>query len=153
MLLSLWWEPRNAKDRTSQHTLLYEDLFSYLLYIISGKNTSHFIGDIVTKSCPTLCYPMDCSRSGSFIHGIFQARIQVWVAISYPSRTSWPRDWTCSSCISCIAGGFFTTEPPGKPLQYNFILLSLVCFILLSLVNSHFIKLGLFIVWYLIYHI
>ena len=33
----------------------------------------------VTQSCPTLCDPMDCSLSGSSVHGIFQARILEWV--------------------------------------------------------------------------
>ena len=31
----------------------------------------------------TLCYPMDCSLPGSSVHGIFQARILEWVAISF----------------------------------------------------------------------
>ena len=44
-----------------------------------------------TQSCPTLWDPMDCSLPGSFVHGIFQARILQWVAISS------------------------STEPPGKP--------------------------------------
>ena len=38
---------------------------------------------LVTKSCPTLCNPMDCSPPGSSAHGIFQARIQDWVAIFF----------------------------------------------------------------------
>ena len=33
--------------------------------------------------CPTLCDPVDCSPAGSCIHGIFQARILEWVAISF----------------------------------------------------------------------
>ena len=37
----------------------------------------------VAQSCPTLCDPMDCSPPGSSIHGIFQARILEWVAISF----------------------------------------------------------------------
>ena len=43
------------------------------------------------------CDPMDCSVPGSSVHGIFQARILEWVAIS-----SWPRDQTRVSCVSCI---------------------------------------------------
>ena len=35
----------------------------------------------VTQSCPTLCDPMDCSLSGSSVHGIFQARVLEWIAI------------------------------------------------------------------------
>ena len=47
----------------------------------------------VVQLCPTLCNPMDCSLSGSSFHGIFQARILEWVAISFSKRSSWPRDW------------------------------------------------------------
>ena len=43
---------------------------------------------LVTKLCLTLCSPMDCSLPGSSVHGIFQARILEWVAISF-SRSSW----------------------------------------------------------------
>ena len=35
----------------------------------------------VTKSCPTLSDPMDCSPPGSSLHGIFQARVLEWGAI------------------------------------------------------------------------
>ena len=37
----------------------------------------------VTQSCPTLCDPVDCSLPGSSLHGILQARILEWVAISF----------------------------------------------------------------------
>ena len=43
---------------------------------------------------------------------IFQTRILESVTISSSRGSSWPRVWTC---VSCTAGGFFTTEPPGKP--------------------------------------
>ena len=67
------------------------------------------------QSCPTLCYPVDCSPPGSSVHGISQARILEWVAISSSRGSSWPRDQTHDSCVSCTAGRFFTTEPLGKP--------------------------------------
>ena len=38
---------------------------------------------VVTQSCPTLYYPMDCSPPGSSVHRISQARILEWVAISF----------------------------------------------------------------------
>ena len=57
------------------------------------------------------CNPVDCSLPGSSVHGIFQARILEWVSISYSRGSSLPRDQTQ---VSCIAGGFFTPEPPGK---------------------------------------
>ena len=68
--------------------------------------------------CPTLCYPMDCSPPSSSVRGISQARILEWVAISSSRGSSWPSklwDQTHNSCVSCIAGRFFTTEPSGKP--------------------------------------
>ena len=40
---------------------------------------------------------------------ILQARILNWVAMPSPSESSWPRDWTCISYASALAGGFFTS--------------------------------------------
>ena len=48
----------------------------------------------VAQSCPTLCDPMDCSLPGSSVHGIFQVIVLEWIAISYSSGSSWPRDRT-----------------------------------------------------------
>ena len=44
----------------------------------------------VTQLCPTLCDPMDCRLPGSSVHGIFQARILEWTAISFPRGSSQP---------------------------------------------------------------
>ena len=46
---------------------------------------------LVVQSFPTLCDPMDCAPD-SFIHGIFQARILEWVAITFSRGSSQPRD-------------------------------------------------------------
>ena len=59
----------------------------------------------VSQSCPTLCDPMDCSLPGFSIHGIFQARVPDWVALSFSRGSSQPRDRTW---VSCIAGRCFT---------------------------------------------
>ena len=59
----------------------------------------------VAQSCPTLCDPMDCSLPGSSVHGIFQARVLEWVAISFSRGSSQPRDQTW---VSRIAGRSFT---------------------------------------------
>ena len=48
----------------------------------------------VAQSCPTLCNPMDCSLPGFSVHGIFQARVLEWVAISFSRGSSQPRDRT-----------------------------------------------------------
>ena len=59
----------------------------------------------VTQLCPTLCDPVDCSLSGSSIHGIFQARLLEWIAISFSRGSSQPRDQTQ---VSHIVGRCFT---------------------------------------------
>ena len=69
---------------------------------------------LVTESCMTLCEPMDYNLPGSSVHGILQSRILNWVAMFFSSGSSWPRNQTFISCISCIAGGFFTV-----PLAYE----------------------------------
>ena len=45
---------------------------------------------LVIQSCPTLCDPMNCSPPGFSVHGILQARILVWVAISFFRGSSNP---------------------------------------------------------------
>ena len=52
----------------------------------------------LTQSYPTLRNPMDCSPPGSSVHGILQARIPEWVAISSSRGSSQPRDQTHVSC-------------------------------------------------------
>ena len=54
------------------------------------------------------CNFMDYSLPGSTIHGIFQARILKWIAISFSRRSSQPRDWTW---VSHIVGRRFTILP------------------------------------------
>ena len=61
---------------------------------------------------------MNCSLPGSSVHWIFQARILEWVAISASKESSWLRDRTGISGVSCIVGRFFTTEPPGRMCRW-----------------------------------
>ena len=58
--------------------------------------------NMCAQMCLNLCDPMDCSPPGSSVHGISQARILQWVAISFARVSSWPRDQTCIFCFSCI---------------------------------------------------
>ena len=67
----------------------------------------------LVQLCPNLCNPTDCGPPVSSVHGILQARILEWAAIPFSRRIS--RDWTW---VSCTAGRFFITEPPGKPLRF-----------------------------------
>ena len=81
----------------------------------------------VTQLCLTFCDPMDCSLPGSSIHGIFQARILEWFAISFSRGSSWPRDWTQVSCTALDAAAKslqscptlcdpIDGSPPGSPI-------------------------------------
>ena len=63
---------------------------------------------------------MDCSPPGSSVHGILQARILEWVAISFSKEFSRPRDQTCKCHVSCIAGGFFTHSATREALNKEY---------------------------------
>ena len=68
-----------------------------------GRHGSHCsVLCSVIQLCLTLCDPMDCSPPDSSVHGIFQARILEQVAISSSRGSSWIRDWSRVSWISCI---------------------------------------------------
>ena len=94
---------------------------------------------LVTKLCPTLCDSMSYSLPGSSVHGISQARILEWVAVSFSRGIFLTQDRTW---VSCIAGRFFISwatseshstgdpcsvlglgrspgEGNGNPLQYS----------------------------------
>ena len=71
---------------------------------------------LVSNHVQLFCNPMDCSPPGSSIKGISQSGILEWVAISFSRRSYQLRDQTL---VSHIEGGFFTAEPPGKPLCWN----------------------------------
>ena len=66
---------------------------------LTRSKTSLEVESEVAQSCPTLCNPMDCSLPGSSIHGILQARVLDWVAISFSRGSSQPRDRTWVSRI------------------------------------------------------
>ena len=70
----------------------------------------------VAELCPTFCNHMDCSPPASSVHGISQARILEWVAISSSRASSLPRHQIQVSCISCIVRRVLyhqaTWEPP-----------------------------------------
>ena len=70
----------------------------------------------VAQSCPTLRDSMDCSLPGFSVHGIFQARILEWVAISSSRDLPDPGIEPKSPVSPALAGGFFATKPLQKPL-------------------------------------
>ena len=94
-----WFNIRNiVVKRKEKQTwcLKHSDLYLFLImfpWIRIRAKSLH--------SCPTLCDPVDCSLPGSCDHGILQARILEWGAISYSRGSSQPRDRTCVSYVSC----------------------------------------------------
>ena len=69
---------------------------------------------LATQSCLTHCDPMECSPPDSSVHGILQARIVEWVAISFSRGSSWPKVWTHASCGT---DRFFTVWATRKALK------------------------------------
>ena len=87
---------------------LWMQLAFYLLTVPSRFYFNVWVRKVkvkVAQLCLTLCDPMDWSLPGSCVHGILQARILEWVAISFSRGSSRPRNWTQ---VSCTAGRFFT---------------------------------------------
>ena len=74
---------------------------------------------LVAQLCPTLCDPVNCSPPGSSVHGILQARILEWAAISSCRDPPDPGIEPMSPVSPVLAGGFFTTEPVGKPCIWS----------------------------------
>ena len=73
----LWWECiKNGLAKWNKINCL---LLLFVFYVL------------VAKTIPTLCDPTDYSPPGSSVHGISQARILEWVAISISRGSSWPR--------------------------------------------------------------
>ena len=76
------------------------------MHVVAGgmwKSMCACVGAPLLQSCLTLCNPMDCSPPGSSVHGILQARILKWVAISSSRGSSLSRDQTLISYVSCIS--------------------------------------------------
>ena len=95
---SSWWKPC-TRDRRAEGRILGLRCVRWW-----------FSRSIVSDSCDS----MDCSPPGSSVHGISQARILEWVAISFLNGSSQPKNQTH---VSFIAGRLYTTEPPGIPLD------------------------------------
>ena len=94
-----------------ENALEEEDLIEKCVLALLSLVTLKELLDLCVhaQSCLTLCDLMDCSPPGSSVHGVFQARILEWVAISFFRGSSQPRDQICISCVSCI----------GKQILYH----------------------------------
>ena len=112
-MISHWWRPLAFCHMQRFMNVSSWDAYGFLIYTLiifqSGKYYFLFHCIIwrseVAQSCVTLYSPMDCSFSGSSVHGIFQARVLELLAISFFRGSSWPGIWTW---VSHIAGRCFT---------------------------------------------
>ena len=125
-VVRVWQELFQAVSRGLQCSPLVFHLhplcFSAILFLHTLSPPTSILNDTfflkfeseseIAQSCPTLCDPMDCSPPGSSVHGIPQARILEWVAISLFRGFSRPRDRTR---VSGIAGRRFTVSHQGNP--------------------------------------
>ena len=85
----------------------YNDLHFMLISRKTRDRQQKFGRSEVAQSCPTLYDLIDCSLPGSSVHGIFQAHVLEWVAISFARGFSWPRDRTW---VSRMAARHFTVR-------------------------------------------
>ena len=119
-------QAENDAFKLNPDILLYSVLWTTLTKSQSfGFNNSWRKGccccRLIAKSCPTLSNPMDCSPPGSCVHGISQARILEWVAISLSKGSSRPKDQTWVSCIGkWILYHWATREALEKKLKLPF---------------------------------
>ena len=106
------------------HSLLFWGIpknIYYLLLPVNPMEKGFIYTSVKVKSlqlCPTLCDPMGCSPPGSSVHGIFQAGVLEWVAISFSRGSSQPRDHTW---VSLIVGQCFTIWAIRETLHKNWI--------------------------------
>ena len=90
------------RDKVAEREIIDPTFTSYHCFWVQIIT---FCAMLITRSCLTLCQPMDCSPPGSSAHGILLARILEWVAMPSSRESSQPRDRTE---VSHIAGGCFT---------------------------------------------
>ena len=87
---------------------MFKHCFYYWLLLILN-----FCVCVCAQLCPALCNAMDYSLPVSSVYGIFQARILQWVVISFLGALPNPGIEPASPALT---GGFFITEPTGKPI-------------------------------------
>ena len=105
LLQNQTWVPLPTCSKTNLLTLGYG---ADVVFIAECRLLLLFSHQVMSSSLK----PSDNSSPGSFVHGIFQAKKQEWVAIFF-SRRSWRSK--IKPVVPALAWGFFTAEPLGKP--------------------------------------
>ena len=107
LLGSLHCKWRNGSPEPNQSTLLgnlYSTVstqpgYNFIIHTHTHTHTQKICSQLL-QSCSTLCDPMDCSLPGSFVHGIFLARILEWIAMPF-SRGFFPTQGLNQSLLHC----------------------------------------------------
>ena len=76
--------------------------WSIMLYLAENIEWHRMWECVCSQSCVIPCDPLDCSLPGSSVHDILQTRLLEQAAVSYSRGSSWPKDQTHISCISCL---------------------------------------------------
>ena len=77
------------------------------------------------QSCLALCNPMDCGCQAPLSMGF--STQESWSGLPLPPPGDLPNPGIEPKSVFCTAGGFFTTEPPGKPLIQDESILKTLC--------------------------
>ena len=86
------------------HTRVYVYIYTHTCIHVSMCVCTQTLSTCA-QSCPTVCDPVNCRPPGFSVHGIRQAKILEWEAVSFSRVSSQLRDETQ---VSCVAGRFFT---------------------------------------------
>ena len=105
------WLPRRSQSEFSKGSQP-DEAKKKLSYI--KKEAGEGVTGAYVHAHSVVCDPMECSLPGSSVHGISQARMLEWVAMSFSRGSSCPRDWTHGSSVSCIGRQVLPAEQPGK---------------------------------------
>ena len=101
----------NAQKKSACSFPTYQILYYSEFSKVTKTNSMRVC--LFTKSCLALCNPMGYSLPSSSVREISQVRTLEWTVMSFSRGSFRLRDWTQ---VSCMAGRFFTTKPPGKSL-------------------------------------
>ena len=108
--------PSNSTSRAYSADRSYTSVYAQKLFIVALIGIVLCVLDSITKSCQTLCNPMDCSPPGSSVHGTSQARILEWVA-NFVLQVTFPTLGLNPSvlCLQRWQADSFPLVPLGKP--------------------------------------
>ena len=128
-----FWKYINWQDNEIKNLKLCLGVNCYYSYVFLKDSLDFrvhieiFSCDLITCVCVYVCAHAQMLSHVQFFATHWTVAHQAPLAMNFPSKntgvgyhfllwgSSWPRDWTCISCFSCIGSGFFTAKLPEKP--------------------------------------